>query len=934
MSSVVINDTLPRSQFVATSGQTIFDTNWTADATTDVKVYARADGVDADDDTQLVDTTDYTVSLVGGSEYVRVTFLSGRTLSDIVTIIRDTPYVRSNTYTNTNFTPSMLNGDFGRVVMWAQQNKLDRGEENGVGVRYNYSEDLTLPRDQILPKLPANHLWIKNAGDTAITTIEARDAIAAPYDSYYVLTQEDTLLTNSTNLGGGSFTTGLIKNTVSGGAATLSTAVEGTDYYQPGGTDVAVADGGTGASDAATARVNLGLEIGVDVQAYNANLDSISALGTAADKMIYTTGVATWAETALTAFARTLLDDATAADARTTLGIPATTTSLTQDHIIVGDASNLPQDVAMSGDVAIVAAGTTTIQSSFLSGKSDTVIASGDYILFGDADDSNNLKKDTADGLLDLYASKTATLTNKTFDVDGTGNTLSNIKWSNFGTDAQDYLGITNGALLDPITIDVASSGTVITFTMDNADTPGNDIRIKYSDGVTTLTTLPHTATLTEGTDTTPVKNYIYVLKGATVTNSLTASTTGWPNAEYAPIATVVCQSAASMATQLAYSAQAWTDHLVDTDGQGHLTDINYWIRQQYATWVEGTALTPTDGVGTLDVAVATGTVLQLHPHTFPSRDTSGGDLIYCANYFGDNFKDCTDLTLSNLANDANGNALGGASTDYYNLVIWGNISENSNDCKIMVNVPNGAYPNNSNSQAENDTDGTAVYTIPSDFKNTGFLIARLTVYYNGGTYTVIKNTDLRGDYPPTAAGSGSSSTSVFVDSAFRIVDNGDDTKQIAFEASGITSSTTRTLTVQDADGTIAYTSDIPTVQAYDSAFIAGYTSDFSDEDLVVQTYGRVVMARSGSILGESGYLHTVATGAAVIVDIEKNGTSVYSSKPQFAISTNTLSAGTLQTDGTEDFVAGDVLTFKVTQIGSTIAGAAMEFTVKAETSI
>jgi len=75
----------------------------------------------------------------------------------------------------------------------------------------------------------------------------------------------------------------------------------------------------------AAVQATLAVVPGTNVQVYDATLTSIAALGTAADKLAYTTGVDTWAETAITAFGRSLIDDANAAAGLATLGASADT---------------------------------------------------------------------------------------------------------------------------------------------------------------------------------------------------------------------------------------------------------------------------------------------------------------------------------------------------------------------------------------------------------------------------------------------------------------------------------------------------------------------------------------------------------------------------------------------------------------------------------
>lgn len=71
-------------------------------------------------------------------------------------------------------------------------------------------------------------------------------------------------------------------------------------------------------------RTSLGVAIGSDVQAYHANLAQLAGLSLIADRLPYANGTGTLSLTTFTSFGRSLVDDADATAARTTIGVTAT----------------------------------------------------------------------------------------------------------------------------------------------------------------------------------------------------------------------------------------------------------------------------------------------------------------------------------------------------------------------------------------------------------------------------------------------------------------------------------------------------------------------------------------------------------------------------------------------------------------------------------
>jgi len=340
-----------------------------------------------------------------------------------------------------------------------------------------------------------------------------------------------------------------------------------------------------------------------------------------------------------------------------------------------------------------------------------------------------------------------------------TGKILTHVT---IGTNKETVFNFFNGATLETVDVDVLSSGGTVTLEIEQLG--GGNITFFFSDGFYVLGSTPVSVTLTPGTDTDPQINYVFLDQSD---KTLKSNTSGWPSTEHAPIATVYLRSALITQTDGALKVHVWTDHIAQSNGQGHLSDINFWIRSKHATWKSGalgsTSVTGS-GPSTVYFSNDTGIILQLHDHDFPSFSMPT-EPIHIVNDFTTPYKQTTDLATE--LTDANGNSMSGK---YFSFVIWGVVSEKTKDCHLMCNLPESSW--NSTEEALID----ANFDIPSEFIGVGFLISHIVLRHQsagGGTWTLQQEKDLRGTIIGVG-GSGGQSSNILASNVITDITNFD----------------------------------------------------------------------------------------------------------------------------------------------------------------
>ena len=348
-------------------------------------------------------------------------------------------------------------------------------------------------------------------GSGATTASDARTglgvAIGSDVQAYHANLADIAGLSKTANnfivADGSNFTlkTAADSRTALGLGALATAATINNANWTADGADLALVNGGTGASTAAAARTNLGVAIGSDVQAYDAGLLSIAALTTAANKMIYATAADTYAVADLTAAGRALLDDADAAAQRTTLGL-GTGSDVVFNQVtaaLIGNASTATNLAGSQTAQFVYAAPNGNNGTAGFRALLASDIPTLNQATTGNADTATKITSITNSNIVQL--TETQTLTNKTL----TSPTIT-------GTGA--IAGTFTGDLTGNVTGDVTGNVT--------GDLTGNAATASAADGGSAL----ELALAAKATSASPTFTGVVTLPAITTSSAATSAAT------------------------------------------------------------------------------------------------------------------------------------------------------------------------------------------------------------------------------------------------------------------------------------------------------------------------------------------------------------------------------------------------------------------------
>lgn len=156
-------------------------------------------------------------------------------------------------------------------------------------------------------------------------------------------------------------------------------------------------------------------------------------------------------------------------------------------------------------------------------------------------------------------------------------------------------------------------------------------------------------------------------------------------------------------------------------------------------------------------------------------------------------------------------------------------------------------------------------------------------------------------------------------DSTFSIKDNADATKIAKFQCSGITTATTRTITVPDADGTIMYTSAIgSTVQGYDAGLAA--LASYNTNGVLVQTANNTFAGRT--LTGTSNEI-TITNGDGV------SGNPTWSLPSAMTFTGKTITGGTYSGPTISSDLTFSTGAARTVSVSTSTTGAGNDLTLK-----